>query len=46
MSGHVSMSKSGIKYVPVLEAVKSLADVNEKGNEEAFQRAWSVASTE
>lgn len=28
------MSKSGFKYVPVLDAVKSLVDVNEKGMKE------------
>lgn len=33
------MSKSGFKYVPVLDAVKSLVDVNEKGNEGTFQKA-------
>lgn len=32
------MSKSGIKYVPVLGAVKWLVDVNEKGNEGTFQK--------
>ena len=32
-------TKSGIKYVPVLEAIKSLVDVNEKGNEGTFQKA-------
>lgn len=37
--GHVSVSKPGIKYVPLLDTVIWPVDVREKGNEGTSQKA-------